>query len=169
VQVTIPVTTSTNQSLGDMNLQYEGPVVLACQQNTTDGAASADAGECSRASHARDLKHLGELGLACHAGGGLDAGAWVGIGLSIAAAVAILAAAMFLLVRRRRRASNVFLRSSSHLSKGSEDALPKAPKALDLMRQQQRDSSLGSMLRVQFGGLEGLEVGELVGYGTFGR
>jgi hypothetical protein len=106
------------------------------------------------------------------AGGGLSAGAWVGIAIGIAAAFAAVAAALFLFMRRRKQRQRrvaVLQRNSSNLMKGSGDLGVGMSKALDVIRQQQWDSSLGSMLRVRFGGLEGLEIGGLIGRGAFGR
>lgn len=81
-------------------------------------------------------------------------------------AVATAAAATVLFVRRCRRRQ----RLAAGLRRGKvgmEGA--GATASIDLIQRQQRDFSISSMLRVRFGGLEGLEIGGLIGRGAFGR
>lgn len=113
--------------------------------------------------------------------GGLSGGAWAGIAIGIAVAVAAAAGAAAAIFLRRRRAHSTgssvsaagrpgrgtSTDSSSKPAEG-EAAEASAP-SLELLRRQQAAAGVDSLLRLRFGGLEGLELGSLVGRGAFGR
>lgn len=114
--------------------------------------------------------------------GGLSGGAWAGIGVAIAAAVAAAAGLATLIAVRRRRARTASSSSgaASRLRAGSsgagsggtpaegEGAAEASDASLLQLRRQQASAGVGSLLRVRFGGLEGLEIGSLIGRGAGG-
>ena len=115
-------------------------------------------------------------------GGGLSGGAWAGIGIGIAAAMVLAALALFLLVRRRRRRQRRHPgtaggASALQLQRRSDVSIPSStadkgvgPRpSVELLRRQQLDAGFNSVLRLRFGGLEGLEIGALIGRGAYGR
>ncbi|KAL4424217.1 hypothetical protein ABPG75_001518 [Micractinium tetrahymenae] len=117
-------------------------------------------------------------------GGGLSGGAWAGIAIGIAAAVAAVAGAAVAVVtfrrrrgRRARSAAGAAAQLGRRSSGGSSGSKPGGPEAgaetsgvsLEMLRRQQASARVDSLLRVRFGGLEGLEIGGLMGRGAFGR
>lgn len=110
-------------------------------------------------------------------GGGLSTGAVVGISVAAAVGVAVALVVGFMtfrtLQRRKRMGAIYMVPSSSTPSTPKKDSpsigimLPMGP--VDTLNKNHQEMAVASALRVRFGSLEGLELGQLIGRGAHGR
>jgi serine/threonine protein kinase len=162
----ILVTSPSGETLGEARLTVNGSRWM-CLENPLysqqQSAASTTATQGTESS-SRD---------------GLSAGAWVGIaaGIAVAALAGSGAIAAVVLRRRHRRRLNMpypsVYRNGASVSEGGKspkasDAASALP-AVDQLNISQEGLGMAALLRVRFGGLDGLEIGQLIGRGAHGR